>query len=250
MRSGTLVTTRHFVAHLGDEQPVHGIWMPAMHRADDEGGSIEEIATACRHVILEVQPAGPYYLFGYSTGGLVAYEMARQFATTGERAALVVIADTPCPMPLPTTRDRVAKLFSREGPPAIARRLKRHAQRVPVVRAAVKPLPPRNPNERAEMFRDLGVDFDATVRRERAYVSSPRPSAAPVALLRCRDTVDLCAGSSVLGWEQYVADDWQVHEVPGSHDSMLGEPHVHVLAATLGTCLREAQEREQSELIL
>ena len=65
-----------------------------------------------------------------------------------------------------------------------------------------------------------------------------------VALLRCRSTVEVVsAGSSVLGWERYVNDDWEIHEVPGSHDSMLGEPHVHVLAATLASCLREAQRR-------
>ena len=244
MRAGTLVTARHFVTELGDDQPVYGIWMPGMHGADDEGGSVEEIAAACRRVVHDVQPTGPYFLFGYSIGGLVAYEMARQYATAGEEAALVVMADTPYPVPLPTARDRVAKLFSREGPPAIARRLQVLAQRVPAVRTVVKPAPPGDLAQRAEMFRAVGVDFDATLRRERAYVSSPRPPAAPIALLRCRHTVDVvCAGSEVIGWEAYVQDDWQVLEVPGSHDSMLGEPHVHALAATLGTCLREAQQR-------
>ena len=33
----------------------------------------------------------------------------------------------------------------------------------------------------------------------------------------------ICGGSPVLGWEPYVDDDWEVHEVPGSHDSMIGE---------------------------
>src|SRR4051794_30125608 len=31
MRAGTLVTARHFVPALGPEQPLYGIWMPAMH---------------------------------------------------------------------------------------------------------------------------------------------------------------------------------------------------------------------------
>jgi thioesterase domain-containing protein len=98
---------------------------------------------------------------------------------------------------------------------------------------------------RAQEFRAVGVDFHATLRRERAYVSSPRPPAAPIVLVRCRHTMDVvCSGSQVLGWERYVDDAWEVHEVPGSHDSMLGEPHVHVLAATLARCLREAQARE------
>jgi thioesterase domain-containing protein len=56
----------------------------------------------------------------------------------------------------------------------------------------------------------------------------------------------LCAGSPALGWEQYCDDDWEMREMPGSHDSMLGEPHVHVLAAALSSCLVRAQEREVS----
>ena len=244
MRAGTLVTARHFVSELGTDQPVYGIWMPAMHGREDEGGSVEEIATACRRVVGQVQASGPYFLFGYSIGGLVAYEMARQFAESGDRAGVVVMADTPYPVPLPTVRDRVAKLFSPEGPPAVARRLRGLAHRVPAVRAIAKPLPPSKLEQRAEAFRAVGVDLHATIHRERAYVSSPRPPAAPIVLLRCRHTMEvICSGSPVLGWEPYADDGWEVHEVPGSHDSMLGEPHVHVLAATLSSCLRRAQER-------
>jgi len=75
-------------------------------------------------------------------------------------------------------------------------------------------------------------------------VSSPRAAAAPVVLLRCRHTMEVvCGGSPVLGWEPYVDDDWEVYEVPGSHDSMIGEPHVHVMASTLASCLQTAQDR-------
>jgi hypothetical protein len=40
-----------------------------------------------------------------------------------------------------------------------------------------------------------------------------------------------------------VQDDWTFIDVPGDHDTMLGEPHVHVLAATISNCLVEAQAR-------
>jgi thioesterase domain-containing protein len=112
------------------------------------------------------------------------------------------------------------------------------------VRALAKPRPPTNAQVRADEFRAVGVDLRATIRREREYVSSPRPAAAPVVLLRCRHTMEaVCGGSPVLGWEPYVDDDWEVYEVPGSHDSMLGEPHVHALASTLAVCLQAAQTR-------
>jgi thioesterase domain-containing protein len=245
MRADTLLTARHFVAALGPDQPVFGIWMRAMHGAAHEGGSVDELAATCRRLIAEEQPTGPYYLFGYSIGGLVAYEVARQYAAAGERAALVVMADTPYLGPLPTRRDHLAKLFSREGPAAVARRAAAVARRLPLVREKVPTRPPTALEQRAAAFREVGVDMPATLHRERAYVSSPRPAAAPVTMLCCRDSVEVIShGSPVLGWEQYVRDDWDVREVPGSHDSMLGEPHVHVLAATLADCLGAAQARE------
>jgi acyl-CoA synthetase (AMP-forming)/AMP-acid ligase II/thioesterase domain-containing protein/acyl carrier protein len=245
MRAGTLVTARHFVSELGFEQPVFGIWMPAMHGDSDAAGGVEEIAASCRRTVAEVQANGPYYLFGYSIGGLVAYEMARQWASEDESTGLVVMADTPYPTPLPTARDRVAKLFSREGPPALARRLRGLARRLPPVRALTKPQPPHWMQRHVAEYAEVGVDLPATIHRERSYVGVPRPSAAPIVLLRSRITMELvCAGSPVLGWERYCDDDWEVHEVPGSHDSMLGEPHVHVLAATLSSCLLRAQERD------
>jgi thioesterase domain-containing protein len=244
MRAGTLAAARHFVPALGPDQPVYGIWMPAMHGDADAAGGVEEIATVCQELVATVQERGPHYLFGYSIGGLVAYEMARRYARAGGTTNLVVMADTPYPLPLPTVADRARKLFSRDGPEAIARRLRGLASRLPLVRALAKPPPPSWLEARAEEFRAVGVDLRATIRRERAYASARRDAAAPIVILRCRHTTEvICRGSPVLGWEPYVDDDWEVHEVPGSHDSMIGEPHVHVLASTLAACLRAAQQQ-------
>ena len=155
------------------------------------------------------------------------------------------MADTPYPEPLPTLHDRVAKLFSREGPSVVARRIGRVTRRVrpsgsrvgDVESATAHPAQP-------DWVAREGIDTQEAVLRERRYVSVVRAPAAPVALLRCRHTMEhVCGGSPALGWERYVEDNWEVHEVPGSHDTMLGEPHVHALADTLSTCLRRAQEQ-------
>ena len=41
----------------------------------------------------KVQPAGPYRLLGWSLGGLIVFEMARQLDAQGQRTALVAIID-------------------------------------------------------------------------------------------------------------------------------------------------------------
>jgi thioesterase domain-containing protein len=40
------------------------------------------------------QPEGPYYLCGYSFGGLVAFEMARRLCQSGDKVGLVGLFDT------------------------------------------------------------------------------------------------------------------------------------------------------------
>jgi len=45
--------------------------------------------------VRRVQPQGPYLLGGFSGGGLVAFEMARQLELAGEHTAALVLLDTP-----------------------------------------------------------------------------------------------------------------------------------------------------------
>jgi thioesterase domain-containing protein len=47
--------------------------------------------------ILSVQADGPYYLGGYSAGGIMAYEIAQQLWTRGREVGLLVLFDTPNP---------------------------------------------------------------------------------------------------------------------------------------------------------
>jgi thioesterase domain-containing protein len=84
---------------------------------------------------------------------------------------------------------------------------------------------------------DQVIDHRAAYARERAYM--PAPAVAPVVLFTTRHFVD-AYGSDVLGWESLLTDDWTVIGVPGSHDSMIGEPHVHVLGARIAEQLRRA----------
>ena len=59
--------------------------------------SVEEIASYLIPQIREVSPQGPYRLSGYSFGGLVAFEIARQLQAQGSKIDLVLIIDTLLP---------------------------------------------------------------------------------------------------------------------------------------------------------
>ena len=59
--------------------------------------SIEDMAVANIAAIKTNQNVGPYHLVGYSFGGVVAFEMARQLAIQGDRVATLTLVDTLVP---------------------------------------------------------------------------------------------------------------------------------------------------------
>jgi thioesterase domain-containing protein/acyl carrier protein len=56
--------------------------------------SVEAMAVAYLREIKTFQPQGPYYLCGYSFGGLVAFEMAQRLWESGDEVGLVGLFDT------------------------------------------------------------------------------------------------------------------------------------------------------------
>ncbi|WP_412518647.1 amino acid adenylation domain-containing protein [Actinomadura madurae] len=78
--------------HLGPGQPAYGLQNRAFTRAEPPG-SVEEMARDYVEEIRAVQPSGPYHLAGWSLGGLVAYEMAVQLQSAGERVGLLAVID-------------------------------------------------------------------------------------------------------------------------------------------------------------
>ncbi|KAK9762467.1 hypothetical protein K7432_011761 [Basidiobolus ranarum] len=64
---------------------------------DESFDSIEMIATRYLRAILNAQPEGPYCLHGYSFGGLVVFEIARQLECQGQKVSRLTIIDTIAP---------------------------------------------------------------------------------------------------------------------------------------------------------
>ena len=80
--------------HMGPDQPVYGLQDPATDGERRPYASIEEMATFYIEAMRRLQPEGPYNLCGWSFGGIVAYEIARQLKEQGEPVGLVGIIDT------------------------------------------------------------------------------------------------------------------------------------------------------------
>ena len=60
---------------------------------DETPESIEELAGQYLSEVRQVQPKGPYYFCGFSAGGLIAYEMARQLTAAGEKIGNLLLVE-------------------------------------------------------------------------------------------------------------------------------------------------------------
>jgi len=73
---------------------VIGIRARGAVRGEKPHMSIEAMATDYLKEIKKRQPNGPYYLCGYSSGGLAAFEIARRLSESGNEVGLVGLFDT------------------------------------------------------------------------------------------------------------------------------------------------------------
>ncbi|HEX9808902.1 MAG TPA: non-ribosomal peptide synthetase [Alphaproteobacteria bacterium] len=243
--NGHVLNFRDLVRHMGEDQPFYGIQCVGLDGREMPFTDIDTMAAHYVREIRKVQPAGPYFLGGYSFGGRVAYVMARMLRQQGDGVALLALLDT-------SSHLGRARVGWREW-------LRRHADRF-------RDLPPaRWPSYIGVRFGNLftviamAARYHFYARVLRFYRSRGRdlpqwlhlPVAAndvirrdyrPVtyegsAVLFVADHSAWSHADSRLGWGQLVLGDLEVRRVPGEHFQIVKEPHVRVLAAGLRDCI-------------
>ncbi len=103
---GTTACYRQLIDLLGDDQPVYGL-----ERFEDAPSVEERAARYVRH-LLEAQPEGAFRLGGWSFGGVLAYETARQLAAAGREVEFVALFDAGLPLPVDDESDTLARRFA------------------------------------------------------------------------------------------------------------------------------------------
>jgi thioesterase domain-containing protein len=251
---GNVLNLRHLAAHLGAEQPVYAIQAKGLHGEDEPHTRFEQMAADYLREVRAVQPAGPYYLGGFSGGGLAAFEMAHVLVAEGERVACLVLLDTPAERPALDWRDRLAIQVQRLraqgiGYVATWARARWRWELGRITAGYAEPPPPQTPAE----FRSRQIERGF---REALVHHELRPYAGHLTLFRppLDSTYALPRGRAADAsrnvvdpynhWLPYVTGGIDVHVVPGDHDGMVLEPNVRVLAAKVKACLEAAQRTE------
>ncbi len=203
--------------YLGNDQPFYGY----MHQGE-EGLPIPftSVETIAAHYITEMKqlrPFGPYDLAGYSFGGLVAFEMARQLTQAGDSVPMVILLDTYAPEPFAEIMGQERKLHEP---------LKNFVMRsiIGFFRAIKKPLPAR--------LRNFHV-IDTYDRAIAGYTA--KDHVGNVTVIKA----DGSPGSPDMGWKDFVKGELHLRTCIGDHYSMIKEPHVKQLAEVMRSEMAE-----------
>jgi len=264
---GQVLGYYHLARWLGPDQPFYGLQAPFLTEIGDETKSIEQMAAEYVEAVRSVQPEGPYLLGGYSFGGFVAFEMARQLRDRGEEVALLAIMDTPSPNifhQLPRDDDDAYNLAM------LARvRARENATELSLSHEHLRQLPPDEQFRHVfEQLKRVGIFDDSTTEelgvlyirsfmqghkaRNRA-IHEYRPGTydGKVTLFRCAEVdrrqldaferVGVAIEEPTFGWRELTTEPVEVYEVPGYHERMCQEPYVQVLAERLGRCIEEVE---------
>jgi amino acid adenylation domain-containing protein len=242
---GNVVCYAPLAENLHPAQPLYALQHPGLYDASTENESLEELAASYVAAIRTVQPRGPYLLGGWSSGGVVAYEMAQQLRREGEDIALLAMIDSRAPLAPVTVDD--ARLVRSVGEllaymAGVEAGDVSSLDRLAELGRAARILLPGD--DGAEMRRLFSV-FRANVEAMSRY----RPLAYPrrVTLFRATEAVpDRLAGSAVhastatpaFGWESLAAV--RTHDVPGHHLNMIAAPHVKALSTLLQDSIEDA----------
>ena len=91
---GSAMEFFQLVKHLETTQAIYGMQARGTDGTEEPLERIEDMAQFHLDAVRELQPHGPYYLLGYSLGGLVTLEMARRLADAGEQVALLALLES------------------------------------------------------------------------------------------------------------------------------------------------------------
>lgn len=246
-------------------QPYHCEQHPILHTriADMVSYYIEQIR--------QVQPAGPYFLGGLCSGGIITFEIARQLQIQGHSIGMVAIldaADVKAAMRPGYIAGERLDSFSRVF--RDSNHLKAHQRGLYILNQTVRKMTNLLTYEiqhqfeavhnqlRLQLFRyclDRGLPMPAFLQNipVRPVLGKAQREYAPdrvfegeILLFRATQKSPIFDGTAIddtpftemfsdplLGWGPRVTGGVQAHDVPGGHSSMLQEPNVQHVAAIM-----------------
>jgi FkbH-like protein len=244
-----------FAQHLGPNQPFYSLKSEFLNGKKDHCARVEDMAAHYIKEIRSLQPKGPYLLGGNCFGGTVAFEMAQQLQTQGQKVALLALIDAYAPIPEPSTpparyqaylhnfyywlfkayyylgnltRQRGAKEKLAYALELAKFKLRQIAYNYKLYSSSGRSLP-----------YDLRYYYAEEISQQAMSAYTPQVYQGKVTLLRTsRQNREWYYGPH-LGWGELASEGVEIYKIPGIFGSSLREPSVQVLAERLRACLED-----------
>ena len=243
---GGILNYYDLARHLGKEQLFYALRAQGLDGERAPHTRIEDMAAHYIKEIRTIQPEGPYFIGGFGVGGRIAFEMAQQLGTQGQKVGLLVLMDSGPPQ----------ANSSGSNPPGSRKTLSyyvrrsvyhlQHRQLTHVIKNTLKSVLKKYHRRIGYIFMPGHIRYiqhvmDALNRASGSYVPQVYPGRITYFLAEKRRGFSGSPRTRIGTWYDLAAGGLDVRVVPGDHLGMLKEPHVRVLAEQLRSCLDEAQ---------
>lgn len=243
---GTTISYRTLVSLVRTEQPIYGINLPEGDDGYQKFNNVEEIASQYIQGIRTIQPKSPYYLVGYSSGGIFAFEIAQQLIKQGEEIGLLAMFDTAVPTKMPKFESDLdvmcqIGIMDNDFSVEILRSLEPDEQYKYFLEnlTLAKDIFPKTND-----WKSLVPFLKATLYLTKISAEYQlKPYAGKITYFRGKEYTASFADDIHKQWLD-VAPEMVVECVPGNHLTIMNPPNVQVLAQKLQPYLDEALEAD------
>jgi len=222
---GSVLRFRDLARNIPRDQPFYGIQARGLDGSEPILNRVEDMVQVYLRDLRAFQPEGPYLLGGYSFGGYVALEMARQLLAEGQEVGALVLIDTYVHGKQSLLQRFSSLPFDRKVA-YVTNKLSRYKKGIKR-RIDFMLLPPAVKQVRR-----------SCVAAENSY--QPRLYLGRITLFRASERGLRGLEDAGGGWEQFAGGGLEVNELDGDHGNILNEPGVRILAARLCACLDAA----------
>jgi len=250
--------------HLDPDRPIYAMQAKGLDGTSEISTSIEEMANDYVTEIRKNQPEGPYAIFGFSLGGFIAFEMARQLLEQSQKVAFLGVIDTVTTF-ASEHRSFFGKLThrlkalvgkpafflyallreSKEGKVKFLRQkaknirgtLYYYASRFGLIKALDTPSTSTN-EQPVYLSTKASVIIDTALNR---YVLKPAP--VTIDLFRAGKQMFYIEEPKTYGWSKYAQNGVVIENVPGEHSELFAPPNDAIFAMLLTDRLNEIENQ-------
>jgi thioesterase domain-containing protein/acyl carrier protein len=243
---GTVFCYQHLAYHLNSDQPVYGLQAYGLNPKNSPHTNVEQMASFYIQEIKKIQPHGPYFLCGWSLGGLIAFEIAQQLFQQGSQIAFLAILDSYPPdlaidEEIPTPEDDASSLLQLLlededldiSPEQLADLTEEEQLTYVLKKAQEKKLYPENFDlaQARLLLKILQISYRAALDYKPQYLQ------VSLDLFIASDTPDKFKSL----WDTMV-NRVESYSASGEHGKMVEPPHVQLLAEQMQKSLDRAQQ--------